>query len=148
MLTENRAQSRSSGSKDWQRQRFRGGRWFVPFALQVDFPPVNLWSSRDGAIVTAEVPGVSPDKLDITVQALTVTLRGNRELEAKGEGIVVHRHERPHGDFVRVIVLPFRVDTEKVSAHFERGILRLELPRPEEDKPRKVKVASESGANK
>jgi HSP20 family protein len=141
MLTESRPQFRFPDHRDWRERRSGADRWFWPLALQIDFPPVNIWSSADGAIVTAEIPGVSPDTLDITVQALTVTLRGRREPEAAGEGVVAHREERPHGDFVRVIILPFRVDAEKVSAHFERGILRLELPRPEQDKPRKVKVA-------
>jgi HSP20 family protein len=54
---------------------------------------------------------------------------------------IVHRQEHVHGPFVRSVVLPFRVDGEKATARFERGVLTLELPRPEEDRPHKIKVA-------
>jgi HSP20 family protein len=144
MLTEYTSRPQFSDLfREMQRRSSNADRLFLRLAQPMDFPPANIWSSGDSAIVTAELPGVSPDKLDITIQQVTVTLRGTREPEVIGEGIIVHRQERPHGDFVRAIVLPFRVDAEKVSAHFVRGILRLELPRPEQDKPRKIKVAGE-----
>jgi HSP20 family protein len=147
MLTEHRAQPQFPDFQHLRRRPLSPERLFLRLAPQIDFPPVNIWGSADGVIVTAEIPGVSPDNLDITVQQVTVTLRGKRDPEAAGEGVTVHRQERPFGDFVRTIVLPFRVDGDKVSAHFERGILRLDLPRPEQDKPRKVKVAQNGGSN-
>lgn len=110
-------------------------------ATRTEFPPVCVWASADGAIVTAHVPGVNPDQLDITVHENTATLRGRRDLEDMGPDVTVLRQERPHGAFVRTIVLPFRVDPDKVSARFDRGVLMLELPRPEADKPRHIKVA-------
>jgi len=54
----------------------------------------------------------------------------------------VHRQERATGAFARTVVLPFRLDADKVSARFERGVLALSLPRPETDKPRQIKIAS------
>jgi HSP20 family protein len=110
------------------------------FALRTEFPPVNVWASADGAIVRAQVPGVSPDQLDVTVHQDTVTLRGKREPEALDGDVVVHRQERPQGPFTRTLVLPFRVDADQVNARFDRGVLTLELPRPESDKPRKVRI--------
>ena len=107
---------------------------------QGEFPPVNVWTGTDGAIVTAEIPGVRPDQLDVTVHGDTVTLRGNREQEQFGEDAIIHRQERVYGDFVRTVVLPFRVDPDKVAARFERGIVMLDLPRPESEKPRHIKV--------
>jgi HSP20 family protein len=118
--------------------RLLGG---LRLGLRSEFPPVNVWASPDGAIVMAQVPGVSPDQLDVMVHQDTVTLRGKREPEALDEGAVVHRQERPHGPFTRTVVLPFRVDADRVSARFDRGVLTLELPRPESDKPRKVQIA-------
>ena len=112
----------------------------LPFAQQAEFPLVNVWAGLDGAVVTSELPGVSPDAVDVTVYQDTVTLRGKRELEVTGDDVVVHRQERPHGPFARSIVLPFRVDADNVSASFARGILTLELPRPAADKPRHIKV--------
>lgn len=110
-------------------------------APNVDFPPVNIWVGRDGAIVTAEVPGVNSDQVEITMHQNTLVLRGKRDPELTGEDVTPLRQEREHGPFVRTVILPFRVDADKVSARFERGILFLELPRPEEDKPRQIHVA-------
>jgi len=118
--------------------RFFGGLRFFP---RPEFPLVNLWASTDGVIVTAEVPGVSPDDLDVAVHQNTVALRGTRNPEPLGEGVTVQRQERSKGQFSRNVVLPFRVDAERVSARFDRGVLTLELPRPEADKPHHIKVA-------
>ena len=109
--------------------------------LRTEFPAANVWANPDGALITAQVPGVQPDQLDVTVHQDTVTLRGKRESEqVEGEEVVVHRRERPYGPFTRSFILPFRVDADRVSARFNRGILTLELPRPESDKPRHVKI--------
>jgi HSP20 family protein len=108
---------------------------------RMEFPAVNVWASVEGAMVIAAVPGVVPDELGITVHQNTVTLRGRRDPEAVEEDAVVLRQERALGPFSRTIVLPFRVDAEKVAARFDRGMLMLELPRPEEDKPRHIRVA-------
>lgn len=118
--------------------RLFGGLRFLP---RTEFPLVNLWTGPEGAIVAAQVPGVSPEDLDITIRRDMVTLRGNRKPPAVEDGAVVQRQERMHGAFARNIVLPFRVDADKASGKFERGVLTLTLPRPEDDKPRQIKVA-------
>jgi HSP20 family protein len=118
--------------------RLFGGLTFYPAG---EFPPVNLWTSGDGAIVVLAVAGVAPDDLDVTVRRDTVTARGKRPTEAIDDPTVVLRQERSTGDFSRTLVLPFRVDAEKASAKFERGVVTLTLPRPAEDKPRQIKVA-------
>ena len=111
------------------------------FSSTTEFPLMNLWTSPDGAVVAAEVPGVAPEDLDITIRRDTVIVRGIRPPEPVDQGTVVQRQERPHGPFARTIVLPFRVDADKTSARFERGVVTLTLPRPEDDKPRQIKVA-------
>jgi HSP20 family protein len=111
------------------------------FALRPEFPQVNVWAGADKAILKAEVPGVSPDQLDVTVHQDIVTLRGKRDPEKVDGEAIAHRQERMHGSFARTIVLPFRVDADKVSARFDRGVLTLELPRPAADRPRQIKVA-------
>jgi HSP20 family protein len=113
----------------------------LPFHSATEFPPLNLWTSPDGAIVAAEVPGVASEDLDITIQRDTVTVRGNRPPEPADDRTVVQRQERAHGPFARTIVLPFRVDADKASAKLERGIVTLTLPRPEDDKPHQIKIA-------
>jgi HSP20 family protein len=106
-----------------------------------EFPLLNLWTNPDGAIVAAEVPGVSPEDLDITIRRDIVTLRGKRPPEPANESVTVQQQERMTGPFARNIVLPFRVDAERVTAKFDRGIVTLTLPRPEEDRPHRVNVA-------
>jgi HSP20 family protein len=106
-----------------------------------EFPLLNLWTSPEGAVVAAEVPGVSPEDLDITVRRDTVTMRGTRMAETTNDPSVVLRQERVTGPFARNFVLPFRVDADKASAKFERGVVTLTLPRPEEDKPHRISVA-------
>jgi len=119
--------------------------WLWSGARQIDetiFPLVNVWVSQDGAILTAELPGVTIEAIDVTVHQNTIMLRGKREPEApQGENFVTRRQERAHGPFARAGVLPFRIDADKVSARFERGILEVTLPRPEADKPHKIKIA-------
>jgi HSP20 family protein len=109
----------------------------------IDFPPLNIWSSQDGAVVTAEIPGMSPDDIDISVVNQTLTLRGARGPEELSEEEKYHRRERGFGEFTRTIELPFKVNSDGVEAKFCKGILTVTLPRAEADKPRKISVKAE-----
>lgn len=106
------------------------------------FPAVNIWSSDEGLILTAEVPGVSPDDIDISVVGDTLTLSGSRAPEILDEGARYHRQERGFGDFTRSVQLPFAVEVDKVEATFGEGVLSVSLPRAEVDKPKKIAVKS------
>jgi HSP20 family protein len=106
-----------------------------------EFPLMNVWTSAEGAVITAEIPGVVPEELDIAVHQNTVALRGNRAPEQLPEGAIVHRQERVTGTFARNVMLPFRVDGDRAAARFSLGVLRLELPRPAADKPHKITVS-------
>jgi HSP20 family protein len=111
---------------------------FAP--TQTGYPLINVWANGEHAILTAEVPGVEPDSLDISVHQDTVTLRGTREPEPLSEGDVVHRAERATGAFTRVFTLPFHLDPDAARASFKHGVLTLELPRPESERPRRIRV--------
>ena len=102
------------------------------------FPAINAYANEDGVALTAELPGVRAEDLDISVFRDTVTLRGNRQ--APEEAKAHHRRERLHGEFVRTINLPFQVDPERVEADLQDGLLRLSLHRPEQDKPKRIKI--------
>jgi HSP20 family protein len=102
------------------------------------FPPLNMWAGEENVVLTAELPGVNPEALDISVVGDTVTLSGRRELDAADEDARYHRHERWHGDFTRTLQLPFRIDVENVDATFQKGVLLLTLPRAEADRPRRI----------
>lgn len=104
------------------------------------YPPMNIWSSADGIIIDAELPGVDPKDLDISVKGAELTLRGKVNAGDDGSGEAYHRRERPAGEFSRTLQLPFRVESGAVKAAYRNGLLRLTLPRSEEEKPRKVAI--------
>ena len=106
------------------------------------FPAVNIWVKDDDAVLSAELPGVDPDRIDITVENNTVTVRGEREAAELREGEGYLRHERGVGSFARSFVLPFKVDAESVSAQYQKGILQVVLPRAEADKPKRIAIAA------
>lgn len=108
-----------------------------------DFPTVNVWRGEEGAILTAELPGIDPSKLDISVVGDSLTLNGVRELETLKEGESYHRQERTYGRFARTLQLPFQVDAAKVEAKYEKGVLQIVLPRIEAEKPKKIEIKVE-----
>ena len=109
----------------------------------LDFPAINVWTKSDsGQVIIAELPGINPDDLDIKVVGESLTLSGSRDLPEQSEDLKYHRQERGFGRFVRSIQLPFPVETEKIEATYEKGILKIWLPRAEGDKPRKILVKS------
>jgi HSP20 family protein len=110
---------------------------------RVEFPPVNLWKNEDKALVTTEIPGVDPEGVEINVFGKTITIRFERKREELKEGESYTRQERWHGEFSRTIELPFNVRADKVEAKFSKGILYIEMPRAEDEKPRKITVQSE-----
>ena len=105
------------------------------------FPAINVYAHQDGIVITAELPGVKEDDLDITVHRGTVTLRGLRQdLPEGAQGY--HRRERRTGSFGRTFSLPFNVDPDRVEATLRNGILTLTLHRPERDKPKRIRVSA------
>jgi len=105
------------------------------------YPAINVYGSKDGVEVTAEIPGIAPEDLDVAVHRDTVTMKGERKLHPEGAE-AWHRRERSTGSFVRTIELPFVVDPDKVEANYTDGVLRLSLQRPEADKPKPITVRS------
>lgn len=106
-----------------------------------EFPPINVWRGQDSVIVTAEVPGVRLEDMELTVHQNTLTIKGTRTAEASEPDVGFHRRERAYGAFSRTIALPFNVDPEQVRASCENGILSVNLPRPEAEKPKKIKIS-------
>jgi HSP20 family protein len=104
------------------------------------FPAINIWAAEDSARITAEIPGVLKDDLEINVTDDTLTLSGVRVQDELPEGARYHRQERRHGEFNRSIQLPYTVDVNKVKAAFKNGVLTVELPRVEAEKPKKITI--------
>jgi len=105
-----------------------------------DFPALSVYANEDGVAITAELPGVKAEDLEVSVFQDTLTLRGKRP--APTEARTYHRRERQQGEFVRTLNLPFRVDPERVEANLEDGVLRLSLHRPDQDKPKRIKISA------
>jgi HSP20 family protein len=105
-------------------------------------PAVNVWADQEAVFVEADLPGIDPAKLDISVtEGNRLVIQGERP-EVNLPNAVWHRQERGHGTFVREMTLPTLVDADKVEARYEAGVLRLTLPKAEAAKPRKIAVRS------
>lgn len=104
------------------------------------YPPMNVWSSADGLVIDAELPGVDPQEVEISVVGDELAVRGKVNAQEPAEGEVVLRRERPAGEFQRTLQLPFRANTGAVKATFKNGLLRIAIPRSEEEKPRKIAI--------
>lgn len=107
---------------------------------RTSYPPLNAWTSDEGLTLDAELPGVDPADVDITVVGDELSLRGKVNVQEPAEGETVLRRERPAGEFQRTLQLPFRADAGAVKATFKNGILRIWIPRSEEEKPRKIAI--------
>jgi len=101
-------------------------------------PNVNIFETQEGYVLQAEMPGVSKDGLEITVEGTEITITGRRNPETvSGETLF---RERNTADYRRVFELDPAIDTSKVSARIEQGVLTLTLPKSERVKPRKIQV--------
>ena len=118
--------------------RLRGQSWW---SRQL-FPPVSVWAARDSAVVTAEIPGVPADTLDISIEGDVLTIKGERKAPELKEGEGYHRRERQYGLFARAVKLPFAVEPGKVEATCKDGVLRVVTPRADADKPRQITVTT------
>jgi HSP20 family protein len=114
-----------------------------PVQYGQDFPPLNIWFNEENAIITAEMPGLDPRSIDISVKGDALTLSGSRKPVELKEGETYHRRERGHGNFTRTVKIPFQTDSAGVTASYEKGILKIELPRAEEDKPKKIQIKTQ-----
>ncbi len=104
------------------------------------YPPLNIFDDSESFKVHAEVPGVKPSDIDISVTGNTLTIRGERTMPSVPEGASWHRRERQMGRFRRSLTLPEQIDASKVSARCENGVLEILLPRAESAKQRKIEI--------
>ncbi len=105
------------------------------------FPLINLTEDKDNYYVRAELPGVQADELDIQVTGNNLSISGERKIAAEGEGAKYHRREREAGTFSRMIGLPGEVNTDKVEASLEDGILNVVVSKAEIAKPKQISVS-------
>jgi HSP20 family protein len=104
-------------------------------------PPVDIYHNGDREVVLkAELPDMTREDIDITVDQGTLTIKGDKKLSSEVKEEQFHRIERRYGTFSRSFTLPPSVDATKVSADYRNGVLTVRLPLREEAKPRQIKV--------
>ena len=111
----------------------------LPQGADDSFPHFNIFTNTEGAVLVAELPGVTAGDIELTVSGSSVTIKGSRKETEAGDARRVRR-ERRFGSFVRTFALPFQIDAAKAEAKSRKGILRIDLPRAEADKPKRIAV--------
>jgi len=105
------------------------------------YPPVNLHESEEGFSLTAEIPGVTSEALEVSIEGTTVTLAGSRKPQhVATDETAVHRRERLNGTFRRAFQLPAEIDLDKARATHRNGVLTLDLPKSPALRPRQIPV--------
>jgi HSP20 family protein len=107
---------------------------------------VDVYETDEDVVVKSDLPGVKPEDVDISYSENTLTIKGQFQEEKETERENVHIRERRYGSFQRSVALPTAVKAEEARAEFEDGVLRVTLPKTEEQKPKRieVKMSSES----
>ena len=104
-------------------------------------PPVDIYQNGEHELVLkAELPDMSREDIDITVDNGTLTIKGEKKFASDVKDEQYHRVERRYGTFSRSFSLPLAVDAGKVAAEYKNGVLTVRLPMREEAKPRQIKV--------
>jgi HSP20 family protein len=102
--------------------------------------PLSVWVGDDDVVVRLELPGVAPEAIEVALENDLLAIRAERGQAAPREGEIAHRRERPWGRIERRVELPYRVDSSRVDARYEHGVLEVKLPRAVEDKPKVIEI--------
>jgi HSP20 family protein len=106
-------------------------------------PAMDLLETNDHFVLRADLPGMSEEDVKIELEDATLTVSGERKTEHESEQEGYYRVERASGAFQRSLTLPQGVDPESVSASFDRGVLEVRIPKPEQRKPRRISIGGE-----
>ena len=103
-------------------------------------PPVDVYEDEHKVTLKVEVPGIEEKDIDVRIENNTLTVHGERKFEKEEKEENYRRVERQYGSFTRTFTLPTTVDAEKVQADYDKGVLKIELPKKAEAKPKQIKV--------
>ena len=106
-------------------------------------PAMDLVESADHFVLRADLPGMSEDDINIEFEDGTLTVSGERKAEHEDSKEGYHRVERSYGAFSRSLTLPQGIDADAVTASFDRGVLEIRIPKPEQRKPRKIAIGGQ-----
>jgi HSP20 family protein len=103
-------------------------------------PSVDVKETKDALQLIAELAGIDPKDVEVTVEGGVLTLKGSRNFEKAVEGETYHRVERAYGTFERSFTLPTNVDPDRIQAIYKHGVLHLSLPKREEARPKSIAI--------
>jgi HSP20 family protein len=103
-------------------------------------PAVDVYEDEHTVTLKIEVPGIDEKDIDVRLENNTLTVHGERKIEKEEKEENYRRVERQYGSFTRTFTLPTTVDSEKVSATYDKGVLKISLPKKAEAKPKQIKV--------
>ena len=109
--------------------------------------PLDVTTDNDKLTIEAALPGVTPEDVDITIENGTVTISGKTAMERSGEEGSYLVQEIRRGSFSRSVTLPTGLEADKATASFENGVLRLEIPKAEQVKPRQIRITPVSNGH-
>jgi HSP20 family protein len=115
-------------------------RWNEALGEEAWLPAVDIREDEDQFVFTAELPGLTREEVDITIEEKVLTISGERKFESKEDNKNYHRIERSYGSFSRSFSLPHDIDQDGVTAAFENGLLKITLPKSEATKPRRIEI--------
>ena len=119
------------GSVDWQSGDNAAASWI---------PPVDVFEEADNIRITAEIPGVKREDIEISLEGNLLTIHGTKQQESERRTERVHRYERTYGVFERAFTLPASVEPKNIKAKYDNGVLTVTLPKSEKAKPRQIEV--------
>ncbi|MBU1053243.1 MAG: Hsp20/alpha crystallin family protein [Proteobacteria bacterium] len=103
-------------------------------------PVVDIYDDEDSLVITAELPGVNKEEVSVEIKDNIVSIKGERVKDKEINKENYYRKESSYGSFYRAFALPSAVNSDKIKATFKDGMLKVEIPKPEEDKPKQVLV--------
>jgi HSP20 family protein len=112
----------------------------LPLSAGSFVPAVDIYEDKDKLVLKLEVPGIDEKDLDVQIENNTLTVKGERKFEKEEKEENFHRIERSYGSFYRTFTLPSTVETDKISAKYTAGVLKLELKKKAEAQPKQIKV--------
>ncbi|MFJ2058276.1 Hsp20/alpha crystallin family protein [Streptomyces sp. NPDC087908] len=116
------------------------GTWSKPSVM-----PMDAYREGDMYVIAFDLPGVNPEAVDIDVERNMLTVKAERRPVTQADSVKMELSERPLGVFSRQLVLADALDTERIEADYEAGVLTLRIPIAERAKPRKISIGGESG---
>ena len=119
---------------------FQPGRSEDDLSLGTWQPVVDMYDENDRIIIKAELPGMEKKDISVDVKDRVLTLSGERNYDNEVKEENYYRRERAYGKFQRTFSLPADVDSDKIKADFKDGLLKIEVPKPEKQKPKEITV--------